>query len=316
MNEKVSIIIPTYKGSAKIAKTIDGIERQTYHNTEIIVVDDNGIGTEEQIRTAMVIAQYTNIKYIIHEVNKNGSAARNTGITNSTGEYIAFLDDDDVWMENKIEEQASILYSLSNDWGAVYCPYMVIQSKREAYLMSGGQTGNILYDYLVEKSKIASSTVMIRRSVLEKVQGFDESFKRHQDWEFIARISAHYKISFTNKTLVFKHNEIRRNSPKKLEMIIKNRLYYLDKMDVVISQLSQKEQKAVYAYHYTFLAKECVRRKKIIESLKWLKKTERPILYGIKLFSDIIKYIYKKCNKHSPEVLLIKFQNQLKEIET
>lgn len=296
-NNLVSVIIPTYKGSKKIAATLEGLRAQTYERIEIIVVDDNGRGTEEQLCTAEVLANYPEVHYYVHETNRNGSAARNTGIYYSTGDYIAFLDDDDTWLENKLEKQVASLQELSNEWGAVYCPYIVIESEKEAYFMAGGMSGNIVYDYLVEHAKIASSTIMLRREVLNKVHGFDESFRRHQDWEFIARISANYKIAFSNSTLTFKHNEVRRNSPKKLDDIINNRLFYLNKMKSIIDQLPIDEQKGVYSYHYSFLAKECLRRRKLIQCLKWLNKSGYPFTNATKLVRDVFYYTYKKNHK-------------------
>lgn len=290
-NNLVSVIIPTYQGSQKLAATLDGIFAQSYNNMEVIVVDDNGLGTDEQIKTVEVVRKYPHVHYYAHEINKNGSAARNTGIRNSTGDFLAFLDDDDTWLKNKIENQVGVLQGLTNEWGAVYCPYIEIESEREAYFRAGGMQGEILFEYLIEDVKIASSTIMIRREVLEKVHGFDESFRRHQDWEFIDRIAAQYKIAFTNQTLTFKHNEARRNSPKRLDILIRNRLYYVEKMQSIIGQLPSEKQKRVYSYHYTFLAKECLRRGKFVQCFKWLCKSGYPAINGVGLIKDMLLYI-------------------------
>ena len=311
VNGKVSIIIPTYKGSNKLMKTLDGIRGQDYHNIETVVVDDNGLDTDEQRKTSEIIKRYPEITYIVHKTNKNGSAARNTGMANSDGEYIAFLDDDDTWMSNKISQQVETLKALPTAWGAVYCPYMVIKSPNEAYLYKGGKEGNILYDYLVENVKIASSSILIRRNVLNEIVGFDESFRRHQDWEFIARIASKYKIAYSNKTMAFKHDEIRRNSPRNLNELIEYRVYYLKKMQNIISSLSLSEEKKVYSYHYSFIAKECLRRRKGLSCMKWLMKTSNPLTYGLDLAADVMKYIYKKHNLHSPESVLQKYYEEL-----
>ena len=308
INNIVSVIIPTYNGSQKIAATLDEIFVQSYQNIEVIVVDDNGLGTEEQMKTAEVLKRYPTVHYYAHEVNKNGSAARNTGIQHSTGDFLAFLDDDDTWMENKIENQVGVLQSLSSEWGAVYCPYIEIESMEEAYFKAGGKQGEILFEYLIEDVKIASSTIMIRREVLEKVHGFDESFRRHQDWEFIDRIAAQYKIAFTNQTLTFKHNETRRNSPKKLDTLIENRLYYLEKMQSVIGQLPSDKQQQVYSYHYSFLAKECLRRKKFVQCFKWLCKSGHPVINGTGLVKDVFFYMKKKKNTQSCECIVERWQ--------
>ena len=95
----VSVIIPTYKRSKSLNRAIDSVLSQTYPNIEIIVVDDNGKGSKYQIETEKSLENYIKtdkIKYITHDVNRNGSAARNTGFKHSMGEYINFLDDGDL----------------------------------------------------------------------------------------------------------------------------------------------------------------------------------------------------------------------------
>ena len=92
----VSVVIPTYGGAEFLKRCVDSVLSQTYPNIEIIVVDDNGLDTPNQLLTAKVMAEYNNnasVKYVCHKVNINGSAARNTGFKNSKGEYIALLDD-------------------------------------------------------------------------------------------------------------------------------------------------------------------------------------------------------------------------------
>ena len=103
----VSVIIPTYKRSDFLCTTIDSVLAQTYPNIEIIVVDDNGLGTTFQQATEKRLLPYIRMKqinYICHEVNKNGSAARNTGFRASHCEYINFLDDDDELLLEKIDK--------------------------------------------------------------------------------------------------------------------------------------------------------------------------------------------------------------------
>lgn len=303
MDELVSIIIPTYNGAEKLKKTLAGIRLQTYSNYEILVVDDNGAGTEEQKRTEAVLADFPEVRYFVHPVNRNGSAARNTGIRHAKGEYLAFLDDDDVWKGNKLEEQIKRFRQLDESWGLVYSPYILVESEKEARLIDDRKEGSILYEFLVEDAHIACSTIMVRREAVESVNGFDESFRRHQDWEFIARIAAKYKIACAPDTVILKY-AVRRNSPKELETLIRNRLFYLDKMSSVIGSLLQEQQKQVYDYHYAFLAKECFRRRKFLQCGSWMRKTRNPAVQYTKLFADILKYMARKACKRSPQVVL------------
>ena len=137
MNPLVSIIMPTYKGTDNICIAIDAALRQTYDNIEIIVVDDNGEGTENQIETEKLLQKYikdNKIRYIRHKKNINGSAARNTGMKVSSGKYISFLDDDDdVLMPEKIEKQVRLFEQLDDGFGLVYCSGYVVKSTGVGY---------------------------------------------------------------------------------------------------------------------------------------------------------------------------------------
>ncbi len=201
-NKLVSVIIPTYKRPDTLSRAIDSVLRQTYSPIEIFVVDDNNPDTEGRALTEELMKKYENeprVTYLKHEKNKNGSAARNTGARASKGEYLAFLDDDDEYLPCKIEAQVKRLEELDEEWGACYCRYyrksgdkIISRSmeKREGYVSfhelcrnfwHGGGTGPI-----------------VRRSVFEDVGGFDESFWRNQDYEYMLKITKKYKLAFTN----------------------------------------------------------------------------------------------------------------------
>lgn len=182
----VSVIIPTYKNRGKLCKTIDSALAQTYKEIEVIVVDDNDPETEARRQTEELMGKYARnqlVRYLKHEKNKNGSAARNTGFRSSRGEYIAFLDDDDYWEKEKLEKQVEYLLN-HKDFDAVYV-YL--------YLSNGGKNpnhcceGDISIPYLTNYVSLQTSCVLFTRKSVEAINGFDESFKRHQDYEFMLR---------------------------------------------------------------------------------------------------------------------------------
>ena len=107
MQELVSVIIPTYKTNKSLKRAIDSVFAQSYKKVEVIVVDDNNCD-EYRIVAECIAEEYKNLdnfKYIQHEHNKNGSAARNTGVESSDGTYISFLDDDDYYYTDKISKE-------------------------------------------------------------------------------------------------------------------------------------------------------------------------------------------------------------------
>jgi len=124
----VSVIIPTYGRSELLDRAIDSVLAQTYDNIEIIVVDDNNSNSEHRKHTENVLQKYLQngqAVYLKHEKNVGGSAARNTGIKASKGEYVALLDDDDEWFPEKIEKQISYFEILGDNIGVIYCSYIL-----------------------------------------------------------------------------------------------------------------------------------------------------------------------------------------------
>ena len=102
----VSVVIPTFRRPDKLERAIESVLAQTYPRVEVIVVDDNDPDTEGRLLTEQIMFRYvanSRVRYIKHEHNKNGSAARNTGARNSDAEFVAFLDDDDEFFPEKIE---------------------------------------------------------------------------------------------------------------------------------------------------------------------------------------------------------------------
>ena len=198
----VSIVIPTYKRPGTLARAIKSVLSQTYKNIEILVVDDNNPNTEDRRLTHCVMDEFVDefrIKYLEHPYNKNGSAARNTGANNANGEYVAFLDDDDEFLPEKIKSQVERMEMLDDTYGCCYSKYIC---KRNGELVSEGtenREGRLLLDALMRNLNIAAgSNLLIRKDVFVEIGGFDESFKRNQDLEILVKILRIRKIAYTD----------------------------------------------------------------------------------------------------------------------
>lgn len=184
-NPLVSVIIPTYKNRGGLIASIDSAFSQTYKNLEILVVDDNNPDSAEREMTENLMKKYENEKrlvYIKHEKNRNGAAARNTGIKASHGDYIAFLDDDDEWLPQKIEKQLKFITNKPSV-SCVYC-YAYLGDRKD-YVTPF--RGNAIIPLLKNRTCMYTPTLLFRRSVIEAIGGFDESFSRHQDYELLIR---------------------------------------------------------------------------------------------------------------------------------
>lgn len=283
----VSVIIPTYGSGEFLCESIKSVLNQSYKDIEVIVVDDNGVSTVNQLQNAermTMFREFKNVKYICHDKNLNGSAARNTGVRNSLGTYLAFLDDDDVYFEQNIAQQVYILSGLSDDYAMTYCSSTVYLKNVKLYDRHVHESGDLLYKLLLHEVTIGSSSLLIKRSAYEAVGGFDESFRRHQDWEFTARVAVKYKILAIN-IIGFRRNLEFRNSPKNFDTAKKYRLHYLDKMEPYMQRLSVKEKAKVIVVNRMDVALVAIKNKDInVFISEW--KEIRPGNLGIRFMMN------------------------------
>ena len=198
----VSVIIPTYKRPDKLRVAIDSVLHQSYPCIEVIVVDDNNPETEERRITEGILTAYAGeprVRYVQHECNKNGSAARNTGVKNALGDWIAFLDDDDEYLPYKIESQINALKGRSEEWACCYSKYATRKPGEKPFASSEHREGNLYLEALMREFHIASgSNLLIKKDAFEAIKGFDESFIRNQDIEFLTRLLQKYKIAYSD----------------------------------------------------------------------------------------------------------------------
>ena len=191
MSPKVSVIIPTYGGEKTIIRAVKSVLVQNYENYEIIVVDDNNPATIERKRTEEYMEEFATekkVKYIKHPQNRNGSAARNTGFYDSDGEYICLLDDDDIFLQNKLRKQVEFLEK-HKEFGACYC-----WRKQLGKEICGEEEGDLSASLLDLSFTPTTPSLMIRRECYEALNGFDESYRRHQDFEFLLRFYKKYQM--------------------------------------------------------------------------------------------------------------------------
>ena len=199
---KVSVIIPTYNRADLLTMTVDSVLAQTYKNYEIIIVDDGSTDhTKEIIKPYL---SKSNIRYIYQE-NRKQAAARNNGIRNSAGEFISFLDSDDLWRPEKLELQVKVLEE-HPEVGLVYSnqSLMLDVSSEDQIRYSPGvlKSGDIFKDLLRRKFYCSTSSLLVRKSVLDDVGSFDESLRNSlEDWELTLRISKKYKTFCVDKPL-------------------------------------------------------------------------------------------------------------------
>jgi teichuronic acid biosynthesis glycosyltransferase TuaG len=194
MNDKpiVSIITPCYNSESYIKETINSVIQQTFKEWELIIVDDCSTDSSPEIIKSFCFDK--RIKYFKTERNSGSPALpRNIGIQESRGEYIAFLDSDDLWLPNKLESQ--IKFSESNDASFIYSNYSIfctfdsiggiIKAPRKAS-----------YKDLLKRDYIPMLTVLIRKDVLK---GVEFSNRPQEDYVFLLNILKRGIIAFNNE---------------------------------------------------------------------------------------------------------------------
>lgn len=250
MKTMVSVVIPTYKRSVDvILNTINSVLLQTYKHIEIIIVDDNGNENEEFSKPVVEkLKMIPSVKYVAHETNKGACAARNTGILESKGEYIAFLDDDDSWEETKIEKQLE-LFSNSNV-GLVYCGikyYFENTSKTEC--KPARLSLQPCRDLLINNYIGSTSCGMVRKEYAIKVGLFDTKLRSGQDLDFWYRIAQDYELKCVEECLcnytVYTQGTITSNYKNRLSSNIYLKKKYFDEIS------ADKELSTVYTLKIT-----------------------------------------------------------------
>ena len=290
MNKLVSVLIPTYGGGQYLQRTVDSVLAQTYPHFEVIVIDDNGMGTENQKKTQAVMERYKDEKrviYLCHEVNRNGSAARNTGFARSKGDYICLLDDDDEYTPEKLERQVAGLEQ-HPECGLTYCSReMFVDGK----LMGSNRalpSDDFFFDLVTHRRGISSGTLMVRREVWQQLNGFDESFRRHQDYEFTARVASKYPI-LPLDFLGLKKNMQGRNNPSSYGKAFEHRKLYMATVEPLMSRFTDRQRRKVIEANYLALAMKAF-FKGDVKTCRSIYRYAKPGLWG---YTYMLKYVLK-----------------------
>lgn len=201
----VSVIIPTYRRSEFLARAIRSVFSQTYKNVEIIVVDDND-GNDQYRKTTKAFLEdnflIDKITYIEHDVNRDISAARNSGIKASRGEFIAFLDDDDEWLPEKLEKQIVLFRNLPEIYGVVGCGWNLIHSVNQYTKNNYPNHRGDLSPILAVNHFSPPSMLVFKRSCFDISGPFDENFSCSEDVELLYRLSKHFLFDYVDECLV------------------------------------------------------------------------------------------------------------------
>jgi len=239
---KVTVIIATYNAIAYLPSTVDSVIKQTFTDFELLIVDDGS--TDETVEWVSKLVD-PRVR-LISQANQGVSVARNQGIANAQGEYIAFLDADDLWEPIKLEKQVNCLDE-NPQVGLVHTSIVNIdeQGKFLAAVDASDVQGNVLKHIVEENLILCGSAPMVRRSCLEAVQGFDQKLMSAEDWDLWIRLAARYDFAVVREPLVLYRQHLNSKS-NNIERHLKHRLKVIDKtFETVAKNLQPLKPRAV-----------------------------------------------------------------------
>jgi glycosyltransferase involved in cell wall biosynthesis len=187
----ISVIIPVFNGEKTIKKTIESVLNQTFGNFDLIVVNDGCQDSTLEVVSSILDPRLKVLSY----PNGGLAAARNRGISQAVGEYISFIDADDLWTSDKLEAQFKALQA--NPQAAVAYSWTDWIDESGQFLRPGGHitvNGDVYAKLLLRDFVESGSNPLIRKQALAEVGGFDESLAAVEDWDMWLRLAAHYEF--------------------------------------------------------------------------------------------------------------------------
>lgn len=269
----VSVITPTFNGEKTIKRSIKSVLSQTYPNIELIIVNDSS-----QDNTVEVVKGIKDERIQIYSLSKkrNGSIARNFGIKHAKGQYIAFLDDDDEWIDKKIEKQIQYLQNKNKEeWKAVITSHYNQKGNSWNSIIlnkEGDLTKEIL---LMQVSLGAGSGLLIEKSALEEIGFFNEAYLRHQDMEVVLKYLRKYKLAIVKEPLFRVHGHSFRVNTKTsiADKLLSAKEIFLNDFKKDIQKFDKKTQDKIYARQWLQISRFYSQEGNRKETIKYLKKS-------------------------------------------
>ncbi len=248
----VSVIIPTYNRPKELARAIQSVLSQTYQNFEILVVDD---GSEEDLKKVCDSFNDTRIRFFRNEKHTNANMARNRGIKEAKGEYIAMLDSDDEFLSHHLERRVEKIQEWDCD-GIFGSAYIDNGSKRTLKLSRPLNEGELMINYLLSDGFAPTPSHFYKTSCAKEIM-WDESLLRHQDFDFSVRFAEKFdfRSDYEPTTIIYWNNKEKRKEYHWKSCVsfmngqsnkIKPRIalnYYLKNISTIISNGDVKDYK-------------------------------------------------------------------------
>jgi glycosyltransferase involved in cell wall biosynthesis len=249
-----TVVIPTHKRPALLREALASVAGQTLAAEQVVVVDDAG---DQETRS--VAQEFPGVTYLVNDRGRGGSGARNAGIARARGSWVAFLDDDDLFLPRKLEAVSGVIAASGPDLGLVYSAAEQFDAESGAALSRSVPRvrGRVLDEVLYQNAIGGMSVVVARRDLLEEVGGLDERFPALQDMELYVRLAQRAAFDFVPDVLVrvraAKRGRITFDPAKKLAG---SKLFSEKYRDLIARSPRQRHRAAARTFLFALAAKD------------------------------------------------------------
>lgn len=274
----VTVVVPTYRRPDLLERALETVASQSFRDWELVIVDDNGATSQVQMATEEVVGRFhddARVVYVVHEHNRGGGAARNTGIARARGAFVAFLDDDDAWEPQKLERQVARFSEVPSEVALVYCRMRTVDERSGAVSTSGTDGTSHSLPRLLERNTVGStSAVMVRRRALADVGGFDETLPSKQDIDLYVRLAQRYEFAFLDEVLLTRYLHDGESIGKNLDATIRaHEIFYAKHRALIERDPSVRRRRRLAEVHLLLQAN----RRADARSLLWQLWRARPL---------------------------------------
>ncbi len=292
----ISVIIPAYNAERTILETIASVQQQTFSDLELIVVDDGSTD-----RTLELLYTVTDERLRIFSYQNGGvSVARNRGISHATGEFIAFLDADDLWTPDKLEAQLTALQQHPEAGVAYSWTYFIDEQGGPSYVDdSRSFEGNVYAELLVTNFLHNGSNPLIRSQAIKSVGGFDPALAFGEEWDFYLRLAVRWAFVLVPKPqILYRQSSVSASS--KVEEMEQQTLIMLEKAFQAAPPELQYLKNQSFAWIYKYGAQQYLKYSTDISGVNkasqklWKAIRLRPQILLEKYTQSLIKWLLKK----------------------
>lgn len=242
MKPRFSIIVPLYNKAPYVRKALDSIIAQSYNDWECIIVDDGSTDNSAAICEEYLKDKFETINLkleirILRQPNSGVAKARNVGVENSHGEYLCFLDADDWWELNYLEEMDKLIKEYPN--AGIYCTNYIYYKPGKTHVALKLERGYMNYPmaYLHGEMPVWTGATCMPRKIFDEMGGFPVGIKLGEDFLLWAKTALQYKVAFCEKPLAFYNNDVPAHlrATRNLHAPQHNMLFHLDEIEKTIN---------------------------------------------------------------------------------